>query len=104
MSNVIEFMQKKWCAGPVKCFHCMHEWVGVWPENISLLYCPKCDKAYGIPQESVKKPMSDDCANAGYEHFKEYTIEDLGPWICFEAGIRYAEKHHDITSKEPQNL
>ena len=49
MSNVIEFKRERWCAGPVECFQCKHEWVGVWPEGLLHLYCPECDGPYGLP-------------------------------------------------------
>jgi hypothetical protein len=52
MSNVIEFKRERWCAGPVECFQCKHEWVGVWPEGLLHLYCPECDGPYGLPVDA----------------------------------------------------
>lgn len=42
MSNVIEFKQRHFKSGTVRCEHCAHEWVAVWPVNSEPLECPKC--------------------------------------------------------------
>lgn len=42
MTNVIEFNQKHFKSGTVRCEHCAHEWVAVWPVNSEPLECPKC--------------------------------------------------------------
>lgn len=150
MSNVIEFKRERWCAGPVECFQCKHEWVGVWPEGLLHLYCPECDGPYGLPldEQTSAEPADEPVAWLEHEwngtgsrqlHFERraprlrdevaspvwtplYTrpepaarkpmteeeideaIGGIGNLCVFKAGIRYAEKHHDITSKEPQNL
>ncbi len=64
MSNVIEFKRERWCAGPVECFQCKHEWVGVWPEGLLHLYCPECDGPYGLPldKQAAAEPEADPVA------------------------------------------
>lgn len=68
MSNVIEFKRERWCAGPVECFQCKHEWVGVWPEGLLHLYCPECDGPYGLPLDEQAPAEPADEPVAWIEH------------------------------------
>lgn len=105
MSNVIEFKRERWCAGPVECFQCKHEWVGVWPEGLLHLYCPKCDGPYGLPldEQTPAEPEAETIETLKAENFKLASGQctEGGPWGD-KGGTPYCKyaKRKPMTAKE----